>query len=290
MSVTTKAETLNQTITEAIATLAAETDSATQDATFRAWLGSMSRFYNYSFGNQLLIASQCPSATRVAGFQRWRGMGRFVIKGQKAIYILAPVIRHGNEKSEKKATEEGERVSRIAGFRAATVFDVAQTDGEPLPEAPEHNATEGGEDLLPKLEAATRAFGVELSYQAIPGRVEGYSKGGFIAIDEAQAVAAKCGTLAHELAHELLHWNGEEKATKQQRELEAEATAYVVLTHFGMQSGSRFYLTGYGITGAMLQASMQIIAATARRIIEKIDGANQPEEDAEGDSALPLAA
>ena len=287
MSITAKAETLNQTITDAVATLAAETDFAKQDATFRAWLGSMSRFYNYSFGNQLLIASQYPNATRVAGFQRWRGMGRFVMKGQKGICILAPIIRHGVEKSEKKATQEGERVSRIAGFRAATVF-VAQTDGKPLPKAPEHNSTEGGEDLLPKLEAATRAFGIELSYQAIPGRTEGYSKGGFIAVDEGQAVAAKCGTLAHELAHELLHWNGEEKTTKQQRELEAEATAYVVLSHFGMQSGSRFYLTSYGITGEMLHASMQIIAATARRIIEKTD--DICEQEAEEDSTVLLAA
>jgi hypothetical protein len=144
--------------------------------------------------------------------------------------------------------------------------------------------------LLPKLEAATRAFGIELVYQAIPGSAEGYSKGGFIAVEQSQAVAAKCGTLAHELAHELAHWNGEEKGTKQQRELEAEATSYVVLKHFGMQSGSRFYLTGYGITGEMLQASMQIIAATARRIIEKIEGANETQQEAEEDSALPLAA
>ena len=290
MSVTTKAESLNQTITEAVATLAAETDAAKQDATFRAWLASMSRFYNYSFGNQLLIASQCPTATRVAGFQRWRGMGRFVMKGQKGISILAPIIRRSAEQTEHTGTSEGERVSRIAGFRAATVFDVAQTDGEALPEAPQHNATEGGEDLLPRLEAATRAFGIELAYQAIPGRAEGYSKGGFIAVEESQPIAAKCGTVAHELAHELLHWNGTEKATKQQRELEAEATAYVVLSHFGMQSGSRFYLTGYGITGEMLQASMQIIAATARRIIEQIEGASDGQEEAGEDPALALAA
>src|ERR1700720_2052406 len=100
---------------------------------------------------------------------------------------------------------------------------------------------------------------------------------------------AKCGTLAHELAHELLHWNGEEKGTKQQRELDAEATAYVVLNHFGMQSGSRFYLTGYGITGEMLQASMQIIAATARRIIEKIEGATEAQGEGRGRLGLPLS-
>lgn len=65
--------------------------------------------------------------------------------------------------------------------------------------------------------------------------------------------------------------------------------AYAVLTHYGMHSGSRFYLASYGITGEMLSASMQTIAKTARQIIEKIE-ANSQEKEAEGDSVLPLAA
>lgn len=212
------------------------------------------------------------------------------MKGQKGIYILAPIVRKTAEPVEGRVTTTVDgRISRIAGFRTATVFDVAQTDGEPLPEALEHNATEGGNDLLPKLEAATRAFGVELVYQTIPGHAEGYSKGGFVAVEQSQPTAAKCGTLAYELTHELLHWNGAEKGTKQQRELEAEATAYVVLSHFGMASGSRFYLTSYGITGEMLQAFMQLIAATARKIIQRIEGAEEGSE-AEEEAALPLAA
>lgn len=289
MSVTAKAESLNATITEAVEALAAETDAVKQDATFRTWLVSMSRFYNYSFGNQMLIASQCPHATRVAGYQRWQGMGRNVMKGQKAIYILAPVVtRKATEDSNSPDESKQGGKSRVLGFRATTVFDLSQTEGTPLPDAPEHNATTGGTELLPQLEAAIRAFEIQLSYQAIPGRAEGYSKGGAIVVEESQPIPAKCGTLAHELAHELLHWNGEEKGTKRQRELEAEATAYVVLNHFGMQSGSRFYLNGYGVTGEMLRASMQIIAATSRKIIEKIEGTTQEEA---GDSpALPLAA
>jgi hypothetical protein len=87
----------------------------------------------------------------------------------------------------------------------------------------------------------------------------------------------------------MLH-KGAERGTKQQRELEAEATAYVVLSHFEMSSGSRFYLHGYGITGEMLTASMQTISATARRIIDQIEGTNTDKGEAEDDSALPLAA
>ena len=282
MSITPKAESLIATITDAVTALAAETDSAKQDATFRAWLTTMGRFYTYSFGNQLLIASQCPTATRVAGYNKWLEVKRQVRKGEKAIYITAPIISKG-----KETTEDGD-VRRLCGFKAATVFDIAQTDGDELPQAPTHDATEGGDDLLPKVEAAIRDAGIALVYKVITCGAQGLSYGGTIEIDERQGIAAKCGTLVHEFAHELLHKQDRSQG-KQQRELEAEAVAYAVLTHYGMHSGSRFYLASYGITGEMLSASMQIIAKTARQIIEKIE-ANSQEKEAEGDSVLPLAA
>lgn len=282
MSITTKAETLLATITDAITALAAETDTAKQDVTFRAWLTTMSQFYTYSFGNQLLISAQCPTATRVAGYNKWLTVKRQVRKGEKAIYITAPIIG-----KSKEADEDGE-VSRLRGFKAATVFDIAQTDGDELPQFPEHNATEGGEDVLPKIESAVRNAGITLIYKTITDGAQGYSKGGLIEIDERQGSAAKLGTLAHEFAHELLH-KADRSQGKQQRELEAEAVAYAVLTHYGMHSGSRFYLASYGITGEMLTASMQVISKTTKQIIELIE-ATEEQKEAEGDSALPLAA
>ena len=282
MSITPKAESLIATITDAVTALAAETDSAKQDATFRAWLTTMGRFYTYSFGNQLLIASQCPTATRVAGYNKWLEVKRQVRKGEKAIYITAPIISKG-----KETTEDGD-VRRLRGFKAATVFDIAQTDGDELPQAPTHDATEGGDDLLPKVEAAIRDAGIALVYKVITCGAQGLSYGRTIEIDERQGIAAKCGTLVHEFAHELLHKQDRSQG-KQQRELEAEAVAYAVLAHYGMHSGSRFYLASYGITGEMLSASMQTIAKTARQIIEKIE-ANSQEKEAKGDSVLPLAA
>ena len=284
---TDKANDLKATLTAAIETLAAETDSVKQDAAFRTWLDSMSRFHHYSWSNQLLIAQQRPGATRVAGFHTWRKMGRFVTKGQKGIGIFAPVIRRFADANEGEGTaQEAEKgTRRVAGFRGATVFDVSQTDGEPLPAAPEHNATEGGDDVLPKLELAAAAFGIRVLYQEIAGSVEGLSIGGTVIVKASHPVPAKCGTLAHELAHELLH-KGVDRGTKQQRELEAEATAYVVLAHFGMPSGSRFYLHGYGITGDMLTESMQQIAGAARRVIEQIEG---PASETEGADDAPSA-
>ena len=280
----TKADTLSSSMAAAIAALAAETDSAKQDAGFRAWLTSMSRFHRYSWGNQLLIAIQCPNATRVAGFQAWLKLGRYVKKGEKGIGILAPILRQvssaakGQNNRGLKPSEKG--VQELLGFRGATVFDMAQTDGNPLPEAPEHNATEGGEALLPKLEAAAASWGIAVAYEAIPGSIQGYSMGGHVVIEQTLPTPAKCGTPAHELAHELLH-HGPERANKQQRELEAEATAYVVLAHLRMGSGSRFYLSSYGITGEMLSASLGVIASTARRMIEQVEGKSITEEGAE---------
>lgn len=283
MSITAKAENLSATISDAVTALAAETDSAMQDVTFRVWLTTMSRFYTYSFGNQLLIASQCPTATRVAGYGKWLEMKRQVRKGEKAIYILAPIISKGKEQT----TEDGES-RRLRGFRAATVFDIAQTDGEELPKSPSVDATEGGDDLLPRIETAIRKAGIALVYKVITCGAQGLSKGGTIEIDERQGIAATCGTLVHEFAHELLHREDRSQG-KQQRELEAEAVAYAVLTHYDLHPGSRFYLASYGVTGEMLTASMQTIAKTARQIIEKIEAKGE-EKEAEGDSALPLAA
>lgn len=284
MSVTTdKANNLKDTLTASIVALAAETDSVKQDAAFKTWLASMSRFHRYSWSNQLLIAVQRPDATRVAGFHTWRKMGRFVTKGQKGISIFAPIVRRQDGETAEEAgrpelTAKGPR--HVAGFRGATVFDISQTEGEALPDAPEHNATEGGEDVLPRLEDAAAAFGIRVVYQEIQGRAEGYSMGGTVVVEATQPVPAKCGTLAHEIAHELLH-KGADRGTKQQRELEAEAAAYVVLAHFGMTSGSRFYLHSYGITGEMLTDSMQQIASAARRIIEQIEGPAEEDEGAE---------
>ena len=123
---TTTAQDLTATIDQSIKALAAETDAARQNEAFRLWLTTMSRFYSYSFGNQMLIAFQCPTATHVAGFRRWQSMNRFVRKGEKGIRILAPIIH----RKEEETTKDG-KTSRIAGFRVASVFDRLSRDLRP---------------------------------------------------------------------------------------------------------------------------------------------------------------
>src|SRR5713226_9007265 len=94
--------------------------------TFGAWLRARAAFHDYSFGNVCLIVSQRPDATQVAGYKTWQRLGRQVRKGEHGIRILAPCV-------VKRETNTGEE-ARAMFFRTVSVFDVAQTDGEPLPE------------------------------------------------------------------------------------------------------------------------------------------------------------
>jgi hypothetical protein len=283
---TDKAQELTEQINNSMAALCAETDAAKQSATYRAWLSTVSRFYKYSFGNCLLIWSQAPEATRVAGFHTWKSLGRFVKKGETGVRILAPIVRKIEE--EKNGTTE--KTSRVAGFRSVSVFDYAQTDGAPLPELT-RNATVGGETLLPLLEQAVVMLNISLIYKAIPGNAEGISKGGVIEIEETLDTPARCGVIAHELAHEILHKTNREGTTRQQRELEAESVSYAVLAHFGMHSENRFYLATYDVTAEMLTASLQTIGNAAKQIINLIaEAAGAAIEEGEGDDAPARAA
>jgi hypothetical protein len=225
-------------------------------------------------------ASQRPDASRVAGFQRWKNLGRFVKKGERGIRIFAPILR----KVDDQKVNGVEQVIRVAGFKSIAVFDHSQTDGEPLPEI-DSNAKEGGEDLLPRIESAAAELGVQLVYKAIPGAAEGLSKGGIIEIEETLSTAARCGVIVHELSHEILHRQNRKETTRQQRELEAESVSYAVLAHYGIHSESRFYLASYDVTAEMLAASLQTISQTARKIIETIEGNHMETEDAAAEAA-----
>jgi len=112
---------------ELIEKLAEGISNLTTSDDWEHYLDFQGRFHRYSFGNVLLIAAQCHEATRVAGFNAWRKMNRFVRKGEKAIWILAPMVYKNGD------AEDGENNRVIRGFKFVPVFDVAQTDGEELP-------------------------------------------------------------------------------------------------------------------------------------------------------------
>ena len=204
-----------------------------QSEALKLYLAVMSRFHRYSWGNILLIYSQRPDATQVAGFQAWLKMRRYVRKGEKGIVILAPMV--GRKKSHAELTEDDQ--TRLFGFRAAHVFDVTQTDGEPLPEF----ATVRGDpqDYTERLQQFVSGHQITLEYDNNIAPAKGLSSGGKITLLPNLAPGEHFAVLVHEVAHELLHGGDRRKETTHAvRETEAEAVAFVVSTAIGLDTNT----------------------------------------------------
>lgn len=223
-----------QNLTERLAAAVA----AIQDSeAFKAYLRTQAQFHRYSFRNTLLILSQCPYATRVAGYETWRTLGRQVRKGETGIRIYAPVqykVRNG----DSGEGSEGDEQTRT-GFRAVAVFDVSQTDGDELPDFTVNNLV--GEDGAELYDALTRiAEAHSLAITHTPPKKGSTANGTYMPSKQAiyikeQARLQMTKTLAHELAHHLDPQLAE--ATAAEQETVAEGVAYLVLAHFGLDSG-----------------------------------------------------
>ena len=178
--------------------------AAIQDSdTFRAYLDAQARFHTYSFGNVLLILAQKPDASRVAGYRTWQSLGRQVKKGEKAIRIIAPAYYKKKEREEQSG-EDRER--QVTFFRGASVFDLSQTEGEPLPEiAVPILDGEAGAELYARLEsvALTEGLRVTIGHESFMQRPQmmGFYEPDTRAIYLREAAQLqKTKTLAHELA------------------------------------------------------------------------------------------
>ena len=146
-----------------------------QSETLKNYLAAIGRFHRYSLRNVLLIASQNPNATHVAGFQAWRTLGRFVKKGEQGIMILAPIVRAKNENTEQPETDQS---STPVGFRAAYVFDISQTDGQELPELSSVNGDPS--EYRERLGKFITEQGIALEYSQDIAPARGTSAGGKI--------------------------------------------------------------------------------------------------------------
>lgn len=263
------AERTKQIAKEALDGLAEALDAG-NSAQLDRFLAVMSRFHAYSVRNILLILSQKPDATRVAGFHTWRSLGRHVKKGEKGIAILAPMLlrRAGHDREAGDGDEDPERILR---FRVVHVFDVSQTEGEPLPEPARASGDPAG--YLDRLETFVVESGITLEYANDLGRAEGLSRGGTIRIRQGLKPADRFSVLAHELAHEILHHGeGVERPSKTVRETEAEAVAHVVgrAIGLGVGSASSDYIRIYRGDSATLMGSLDRIQRAACAIIEGI--------------------
>jgi antirestriction protein ArdC len=234
----------------------------------KEYLAAMARFRRYSWGNIMLIASQKPNATHVAGFHAWHKLGRFVKKGEKGILILAPIVRKKAENNG--ATEQDESLVAV-GFRAAYVFDITQTDGQPLPEIGSVNGDP--RDYSERLAKFVAEQGIALEYSQEIAPARGTSAGGKITLLPDQSPAEEFATLAHEIAHEMMHRDERRgSTTKRIRETEAEAVAFVVCSAIGLETGSaaQDYIGLYGGDGKLLAESLEYVQRTATQILNAI--------------------
>lgn len=268
--------------------LAEHVEQLTQDSGWREWLDVAARFHSYSFNNTLLIFAQKPSATLVAGYRDWQKMGRQVRKGEggpNAIRILAPVkrrvpvgpeddARDGDRGTER--TDQDGTVTRVAtvGFKPTSVFDVTQTDGEPLPEQPRPQLLAGAapEGLWEALETFGTQRGWHVARERINDGSNGYTD--FSArtirvrddVEPAQAVK----TLAHEIGHALLHDDGSARVATHRgiAEVEAESVAHLVLAAHGANTDAYTfdYITGWA-TQVPGQEPADTVRATAQRVL-----------------------
>ena len=260
------ANALNKQITQHLEELARETDKARTSKEMIRYLNFCTKFhqYQYSASNIWLIMITKPDATFVAGFHKWKSMGRWVRKGEHGIPILAPIL-------VKEEIKEGLEERRLVSFRVVYVFDVSQTDGKPLPPVPDWKSPEKNEELTQALTKFAKIKDIEIEVQELAGEAQGISRGKSIVLDP----QAGTKTLIHEITHELLHQNLDafphESKTK---ELEAESVAFVVAKHFGINDlKSPNYIALHGNEAKDILGCTDRITRTAQEIIKFVEEA-----------------
>ena len=239
---------------------------------FKKVLNCMGQFHSYSLGNTILIYLQYPRATKVAGFQTWKKLNRYVRKGEKGISILAPARYKKNEKElEPESNEEKEVEKEIAYFFPVCVFDISQTEGQKLPKLNYKAIENTHSETLEKLLSLAEKNNIKVEFESLED-CEGLSSNGKIKVEQNKNNTEKSLILIHELAHELLHWNPETRPnlTREQKELEAEATAYVVANALQIpETNSERYLALYH-KSYDLEESLESIHETSQKILTEI--------------------
>ncbi|MCD8212411.1 MAG: YodL domain-containing protein [Oscillospiraceae bacterium] len=253
---------------------------------YAVYLKTMDRFHDYSFNNTLLIAAQNPDATLVAGYQAWRKkFNRQVRLGEKGIRIIAPVPAGGRKKKENgeepgPEDEKEKKSCGIAGFRMTTVFDISQTDGEPLPEMPGcETLTAPVQDYGVFMDALTASAGVPVRFEDLTGTANGYydATAKEIVIRKGMSESQTVKTAVHETAHARLHDPDRAPGGRKDqvaREVEAESVAFMVCAHFGIDtSGYTFpYVAAWSSSVEMkeLRSSMETIRHAAIELVDQL--------------------
>lgn len=256
---------------------------------WKAMLAGLARGGRYSiqrlsFRNQLLIAMQRGGTTDVATYGAWQHAGRQVRRGEKAITILAPVIV---ARSAAKETDETESV--LVGFRPHAVFAASQTDplpggrGRPLPEpvaiTKDVTAPECFENSVEVLRAVALGLGsdvvAEISLRPRrsddPGEAHGWYERrtrSIVVVNGETSRAQQFKTLTHEIAHAILHGQGDHHA-RDEMEIEAESVAFVVSHVLALDTSA--YSFAYVATWAGTKDAQKMVLASGQRIVRAVN-------------------
>ena len=265
-------------VNAALASLEQGIDGILDSQSFAAYLATMAKFHSYSAGNILLITLQAPEASRVAGYQRWKQLGRQVKLGEKGIKILVPHVK----KQTDEETGEEERIVR--GFGLGTVFDIKQTDGKPLPEPPIareiRESSDAGVALFGHLMRFAEGEGVAVEHEELEHGYGYYAPGERrIALGSHLVGDQRTKTLAHEAAHFVADHRG--WTTREDAETVAESVAFVVLNHYGIDtSGYSFaYVANWAQDRAVVKRNLDAIQQTAHAVIAGIEGSDAMEDE-----------
>lgn len=260
---------------------------------YQEFLKTMAKFHNYSFNNTMLIAMQRPDATLVTSYKNWQSMGRQVMKGEKGITIIAPAPYKKMKEKEvldenqrpimgtdgKPKTEQVEVI--VPHFKAVTVFDIAQTSGEPIQILAPELLTAAVQDFDSFMQAIQKISPVPIRFDEIDGNANGYYHNADkeIVIKKGLSESQTLKTAIHETAHAKLHDKeimeslGVEK-DRLTKEVEAESVAYCVCSSFGLDTSdySFPYIAGWSSSREMkeMKASMDVIRKTAGEMIDQL--------------------
>ncbi|MDO4797189.1 MAG: ArdC-like ssDNA-binding domain-containing protein [Coriobacteriales bacterium] len=245
------------------------------------WLQTLAKFHDYSLNNTMLIAMQMPEATRVASYRSWqRDFNRHVKKGEHGIEVLVPMVAKAKDTDSEELPQGDEDTPerrRLVGFKVGHVFDVSQTEGEPLPTIAEHVESEVDRyDEVMDAICAVSAYPVSI-VDGLPPETNGlFSRMGYIAIRAGMPQGQTVKTALHELAHSVLHdGDSEELPDRSMREVQAESVAYAVSAAMGLDTSG--YSFGYvaswavGKTGEEMRQCMQVVRDAAKDIIDKME-------------------
>jgi hypothetical protein len=259
---------------------------------FESFLDAQARFHDYSRRNRLLIQMQCPAAKRVAGYHTWQNeFDRHVKAGEDAIWIWSPIITEkcpecgngekyhnieGCEYDDKppEAWEEG-----CVGFRPTPVFDISQTEGEPLPELPmEVGGSVSDQDLAAAVDTGEDlGFDVEIVQEedwdeASQGYCKETENGVEVRTKAQESNAQTFAVLVHEFAHGLLHTGEMSEVERKKREVEAEAVAYAVGRHIGLEmERAQWYLASWDDEAeAEIDERLDRISEKAQELIDAL--------------------